>query len=420
MASSKQVQVTACILWLLFLTLPCSSSTESLYQHSLVVGENATLGLSHVKVKISTTSRFQTFEVCFHRNTSRGIGMCPDSQWEKVSKGSWSGSMSPFEHKLLDIRTAGSSLQNFEVFINEEFFLSRLIFFVMKLLPTGLKNSLAIFVLSSVVGLGSFLLRYIPGLLSSVLTELGISEDMYNVLAIFLLAFVFLAGAWLGFWTVRKMALNEDGSIDSSTSLFVLWTIRFVAVIFLSQSSSDQLLAAGAIMVPLVPFIVRKIAIILGTLVPLIRKITISFGPIVVFIARTFTIVCGCIISSAREIFRWIRGRHMYRKLLRSPKKKSRRLEIPDSSPSECAPNEVVNEFQSNEDYKLPRPGSRNSTSSSRISPGLGSKSASPSDGRLYPSYIHTTPERRAMTKHEWDSLTRHNREGLGRTCFFS
>ncbi|PRQ33641.1 hypothetical protein RchiOBHm_Chr5g0059831 [Rosa chinensis] len=101
----------------------------------------------------------------------------------------------------------------------------------------------------------------------------------------------------------------------------------------------------------------------------------------------------------------------MYRKSLRSPKKKSRRLEIPDSSPSECAPNEVVNEFQSNEDYKLPMPGSRNSTSASRISPGLGSKSASPSDGRLYPSYIHTAPERRAMTKHEWDSLTRHTTE---------
>ncbi|PRQ33638.1 putative NEMP family protein [Rosa chinensis] len=187
MASSKQVQVTACILWLLFLTLPCSSSTESLYQHSLVVGENATLGLSHgmpvgkspsskpgasvlcervlvyglsrlkhldkfantVKVKISTTSRFQTFEVCFHRNTSRGIGMCPDSQWEKVSKGSWSGSMSPFEHKLLAIRTAGSSLQNFEVFIKEEFFLSRLIFFVsgivLMTLAPYLSNSLVFY-----------------------------------------------------------------------------------------------------------------------------------------------------------------------------------------------------------------------------------------------------------------------------------
>lgn len=32
----------------------------------------------------------------------------------------------------------------------------------------------------SQVGLGSFLLRYLPGLLRTILTEIGISEDMYN------------------------------------------------------------------------------------------------------------------------------------------------------------------------------------------------------------------------------------------------
>lgn len=35
MASSKPVRVAACFLWLLFLTLPCSSSPESPYEHSL-------------------------------------------------------------------------------------------------------------------------------------------------------------------------------------------------------------------------------------------------------------------------------------------------------------------------------------------------------------------------------------------------
>ncbi|KAK9902588.1 hypothetical protein M0R45_001522 [Rubus argutus] len=417
MASSKPVRVAACILWLLFLTLPFVAENATLQlSHgmpvqnspgskpgiSVLCGRVHVCGLSRlkhlekfantVKVKISTNSSFRIrpFEVCFHRNTSRGIGMCPHSQWEKVSKGSWSGSMSPFEHKLLDIRTAGSSLESFEVSLEEEFFASRIIFFWndnrvvlvilivlfqgMKLLPTGRKNSLAVFVFSSVVGLGSFLLSYIPGLLHSVLTELGISEDMYNPLAIFLLAFVFLAGAWLGFWAVRKMALREDGSIDSSTSVFVLWTIRFVAVIMLSQSSGDQLLAAGAITVPLVPFIVRKIAIICGVILSFMRKIT------------------------------WIRHRRVYRKLFKSPKKKkSRRSDIPDSPPSEYSPDEVINEFQSDEDYKFPRPGSRNSTLASCISSGLGSRSTSPSDSRLYPSYIHTTPDRRAVPKHEWE-----------------
>lgn len=443
--------------------MPVQNSPGSKPGTSVLCGRVHVCGLSRlkhlekfantVKVKISTNSSFRIrpFEVCFHRNTSRGIGMCPHSQWEKVSKGSWSGSMSPFEHKLLDIRTAGSSLESFEVSLEEEFFASRIIFFVsgiilmslapflsnslvfyygsgmtigvvlvilivlfqgMKLLPTGRKNSLAVFVFSSVVGLGSFLLSYIPGLLHSVLTELGISEDMYNPLAIFLLAFVFLAGAWLGFWAVRKMALREDGSIDSSTSVFVLWTIRFVAVIMLSQSSGDQLLAAGAITVPLVPFIVRKIAIIFGVILSFMRKITLAFGTLVSFIARTIAIIFGGIISSVRDIFSWIRHRRVYRKLFKSPKKKkSRRSDIPDSPPSEYSPDEVINEFQSDEDYKFPRPGSRNSTLASCISSGLGSRSTSPSDSRLYPSYIHTTPERRAVPRHEWESITRHTTE---------
>lgn len=47
------------------------------------------------------------------------MGMCPEDQWEKVSKGSWVRHMSPFDHKILDIRTASSSLESFEVSIEE-------------------------------------------------------------------------------------------------------------------------------------------------------------------------------------------------------------------------------------------------------------------------------------------------------------
>lgn len=54
-------------------------------------------------------------------------------------------------------------------------------------------------------------------------------------LAIFLVAFVVLAGAWLGFWVVRKLVLTEDGSIDISTSNFVAWSIRILAVIMILQ-----------------------------------------------------------------------------------------------------------------------------------------------------------------------------------------
>lgn len=54
-------------------------------------------------------------------------------------------------------------------------------------------------------------------------------------LAIFMLAFIVLAGAWMGFWVVRKLVLTEDGSIDISTSHFVAWSIRILAVIMILQ-----------------------------------------------------------------------------------------------------------------------------------------------------------------------------------------
>ncbi|XP_030538984.1 uncharacterized protein LOC115747081 isoform X2 [Rhodamnia argentea] len=242
-----------------------------------------------VKVKIlsnSSSLRPAKFEVCFHRNLSLGACMCPQNEWEKVGKGSWFRSMSPFDHKLLDIRVAGSSLETFELSIEEEYFLYRVVLLVMglvlmtfasslsnslafyyssamavgiilvvlmvlfqgmRLLPTGRKNSLMIFIYSSLIGLGSFLLRYLPGLFHSILSELGISEDMYNPLAIFLLVFLVLTGAWLGFWVVRKLVLTEDGSVDVSTSHFVAWSIRVLAAVMILQCSLDPILALAAL-----------------------------------------------------------------------------------------------------------------------------------------------------------------------------
>lgn len=175
-----------------------------------------------VKLNVSylnPSGRPSNAEVCFHRNQSLAIGMCPPGQWKKLTKGSWVGSMSPFEHKLLDIRMTSSSKETFQVSLHEEFFLYRVVFLVMgillftlasflskslvfyygsamavgvllvilmvlfqgmKLLPTGRKSSLAIFLYSSIVGVGSFILSYVPQLLRSILSEIGISEEMYN------------------------------------------------------------------------------------------------------------------------------------------------------------------------------------------------------------------------------------------------
>jgi len=57
------------------------------------------------------------------RNASRAIGMCPQGEWEKVDKGgSWVRAMSPYAHKFLDIRMAGSSSETLELSIEEGFF----------------------------------------------------------------------------------------------------------------------------------------------------------------------------------------------------------------------------------------------------------------------------------------------------------
>lgn len=62
-----------------------------------------------------------------------------------------------------------------------------------------------------------------------------VSEFYWLQLAILLLAFVVLAGAWMGFWVVHKLVLTEEGSVDLSTSLFVEWSIRVMAAVLIIQ-----------------------------------------------------------------------------------------------------------------------------------------------------------------------------------------
>ncbi|XP_031272942.1 uncharacterized protein LOC116131431 isoform X2 [Pistacia vera] len=364
-----------------------------------------------VKVKVlqnSSSLRRPNVEVCFHRNASLGVGMCPHGRWEKVSKGSWFKSMSPFDHKILDIRMAGSSLETVEVAIEEEFFLYRIIFLIsgiillsiastlskslvfyygsamavgvilvilvvlfqgMKLLPTGRKNSLAIFMYSSLVGLGSFFLRYLPGLLRSLLAEIGINEDMYNPLAIFLLAFVVLAGAWLGFWVVHKFVLAEDGSIDTSTANFVAWSIRILAVIMILQSSLDPLLAAEAL-------------------------------------------ISGMVVSSVlRKVTRLRFLRRVFKKLFKLVKNCRGLAEVIDLSPLRDSYEEFT--YKRPQDFKFVLRRSKDFSlapcdSPKQVTPGITRTSPRQlSDSEIYPSAFHTTPERRKFSKEDWEKFTK-------------
>ncbi|XP_062157155.1 uncharacterized protein LOC133864758 isoform X2 [Alnus glutinosa] len=452
MGSANPVRILARILWLLFLVIPARASAAPVTERSLVVAQSNRLQLSSglpvknspgskpgtsvvcervhirglsrlknlkkfahsVKVNVSQKDpsiRIPNPEICFHRNMSLRIGMCPQGQWEKVAKGSWVRSMSPFDNRILDIRTAGSSLENFMVSIEEEFFLYRIICLVlgivlmslasslskslvfyygsaisigvilvilmilfqgMKLLPTGRKNSLAIFIYSSAVGLGSFFLRYLPGLCRAVLTEIGISEDMYNPLAIFLLAFVALTGAWMGFWVVRKLVLTEEGSVDISTSHFVAWSIRLLAAVMILQGSADPLLAAEAL-------------------------------------------ISGIVVSSLlSRICRLRFLRHLYKNMVKSPKKKRKRSRMPDSSPFGDSHDENIYKTRSDDNSKFFTPGTKNFTLAPCNSADRGFTRTAPcllSDSGLYPSTFHATPERKIFSKAEWETFTRGSTE---------
>ncbi|KAK6258669.1 NEMP family - like 1 [Theobroma cacao] len=447
MDTGKPVRSSAWLLGLIFITFSTFSSIAFSVEPSLVVGEfNKILqltpglqvekspglkpgtrvvcervhidGLSRfrnlkkfahsVKVKVSqgnSSTRRTNVEVCFHRNASLGIGMCPQANWEKVSRGIWVNSMSPFDHKLLDIRMTSSSLETLEVSIQEEFFLYRVIFLIlgivllssastlsqslvfyygsamavgvilvvlivlfqgMKLLPTGRKNSLAIFIYSSTVGLGSMLLHYLPRLLHSILSEMGISEDMYNPLAIFLLGFVVLAGAWLGFWVVRKLVLTEDGSIDISTSQFVAWSIRILALIMILQSSVDPLLVA--------------VALLSGVLLsPVLRKIT---------------------------RLRFLR--RVYKKLFKLVKNIGRNTQLPDLSPDRYSHDEYI--YKRPKDSNFLKRQSKHFPLASCNTSVQGITKSSPSqlsESDSYLSSFHDTPERRQFSKSEWEKFTR-------------
>ncbi|CAL5370954.1 unnamed protein product [Camellia sinensis] len=291
------------------------------------------------------------------------------------------------DHKLLDVRMVGSSLEILQVSLTEEFFSYRVIFLVLGIINMTLASSLSkslVFYYSSAMAVGIipvisdhreqkrrlgegwvgfFLLRYLPRLLRSVLTEMGISEDMYNPLAIFLLVFLVLAGAWLGFWVVHKLVLTEDGLIDIGVSKFVAWSIRIIASVMILQSSVDPLLAAEALL-------------------------------------------CGVVV---RRITRSRFIRHLYKNLRRTIKQ-SHRYQIPGSSPSKDSYDEYVHNIWKPNNSGFLKPRSRHFTKVPSNSPIQGLIRTPPSqlsDSETHYSSFHKTPERRKFSKDEWEKFTK-------------
>ncbi|KAF9591273.1 hypothetical protein IFM89_003224, partial [Coptis chinensis] len=221
--------------------------------------------------------------ICFHRNSSLGLCQCLKDDWGAVHKGNWSTVMSPYANRYLDVKLIDGVSGSITVSVEEAvacvvfgcgflllllapifsnwvpFYYSSsmvigillvilvILFQGMKLLPTGRKNVFYLTIYGSLLGVGSFLVQYFSMLINSILLNFGLNEDMYNPVSVFVLVALVLVGAALGYWTVRKFVMSEDGSVDVGVANFVKWAMRTVAMTFIFQSTLDTPLALLAL-----------------------------------------------------------------------------------------------------------------------------------------------------------------------------
>ncbi|XVF30737.1 hypothetical protein REPUB_Repub16aG0084300 [Reevesia pubescens] len=225
-------------------------------------------------------------QVCFHRNASLGLCKCENDDWKGVQKGIWHTVMSPYGERYIDVKFIGDVSGSVTIAVEEDFQQWRLVFLAlgfvflllapfvsnwvpfyysssmaigvflviiillfqgMKLLPTGRKNIFYLTIYGSVLGAGSFLLHQFSVLVNSILVNFGLSEEMHNPVAIFVLVGILLSGAALGYWIVRKFVISKDGSVDVGVAQFVKWAMRIIATTFIFQSTFDTLLAMVAL-----------------------------------------------------------------------------------------------------------------------------------------------------------------------------
>ncbi|XWS42722.1 hypothetical protein CRYUN_Cryun16bG0038300 [Craigia yunnanensis] len=225
-------------------------------------------------------------QVCFHRNASLGLCKCENDDWKTVQKGIWHTVMSPYDDRYIDVKFIGDVSGSVTIAVEEDVQQWRLVFLAlgfvllllapfvsnwvpfyyissmaigvflviiillfqgMKLLPAGRKNIFYLTIYGSVLGAGSFLLHQFSVLVNSILANFGLSEEMHNPVAIFVLVGILLSGAALGYWIVRKFVISKDGSVDVGVAQFVKWAMRIIATTFIFQSTLDTQLAAAAL-----------------------------------------------------------------------------------------------------------------------------------------------------------------------------
>lgn len=171
-------------------------------------------------------------------------------------------------------------------------------------------------------------------------------------LGIFLLVCLILAGAWFGYWGVRKLVLTDEGLVDTDVAYFVKWAVLLFSGIMILQSSLDAILAAQALVIAIIASAISR-----------------TRGKFK-FLHRLF-----------RRIFKYVY--YIYSK-----------MQFPNRS-------EHTRHFQ-DLDYASPKQ-SMNRSSPRNNSNNLGLRTPNIS----YYSSFHKTPDRKRFKKEEWETFTR-------------
>ncbi|KAK4787938.1 hypothetical protein SAY86_011771 [Trapa natans] len=253
----------------------------------LELGSYANALYVHVIPSISTQERLHSrIQVCFQLNASLGLCQCEKEDWQGIHNGSWSSLVSPYENGYLDVKLTSEISDPITVSIVEEpqqwrficlgmgFLLlllapivsSWILFYYtssmaigvmlvvialllqgMKLLPTGGRNVFDVSFCGSILGAGSFLMDQFSMMVSALLINFGLREEMHNWVLLFLLVGAIISGAALGYWIVGEFVISEDGSVDVGIAQFLKWAMSTLAAFLILQSTVDTPLALGAL-----------------------------------------------------------------------------------------------------------------------------------------------------------------------------
>uniref|UniRef100_A0A0E0NWV5 Uncharacterized protein n=2 Tax=Oryza TaxID=4527 RepID=A0A0E0NWV5_ORYRU len=209
-----------------------------------------------LRVRANAT-RPSGLELCFHRNATVGPCKCAASQCHKMAKsGLWVQAISPYDTRVLDFRMPSDPSRSIIVSTEEEFLLHRVVFLLLGMVLMAVAHTLSesvVFYYGGAMTIGIFLVILIILFQGMKLLPTGRKSSLAifvysSLLGVFLLVSVILAGAWFGYWGVRKLVLTEEGSVDAGVAYFVEWAILIISAVMILQSSLDYLFAFSALL----------------------------------------------------------------------------------------------------------------------------------------------------------------------------